>query len=267
MGRTALSRGALALAIVGPLLVGGCTGSAALPTCAPGGASACSRVLFLGNSYTYVNDLPGTFAGLAQSGGRQVEVAMVANGGETLSDHEASPDSTGKIAAEDWNYVVLQEQSEQGATDGGRDFMYGPGRALAEKAEAVGAVPMFFMTWAHEDGLPSAGLPDYDSMQRAVDAAYIQIAHELVVPVAPVGFVWYIVHHDHPDISLWQDDGSHPTQAGTYLAACVFYASVFRQSPSGLSFHGSLSDAQAKIMQDEAAEYVLGNLESDWGLR
>jgi hypothetical protein len=74
-----------------------------------------------------------------------------------------------------------------------------------------------------------------------------------------------MVRQDHPDIDLWQTDGSHPTQAGTYLAACVFYASVFRQSPAGLSFHGGVSDEQARSLQDEAGSRVL-DMKSEWGL-
>ena len=86
------------------------------------------------------------------------------------------------------------------------------------------------------------------------------------VPVAPVGYTWYQVRHDHPEIVLWQDDGVHPTPAGTYLAACVFYASIFRQSPVGLSFRGGVSDAQAQVLQAEAGQHVL-DLSEEWGLR
>jgi hypothetical protein len=244
----------------------GCSGTAG-PTCGAGaGAEACTRVLFLGNSYTSVNDLPSTFAQLARSAGRPVEVAMVANGGETLAQHAASAESLDKIASGGWTYVVLQEQSETPATAAGRDEMYAAARTLAGKAQAVGAVPLLFMTWAHEDGLPASGLPTYEAMQQQIDAGYLGIANELKVPVAPVGFTWYVVHHDHPEIGLWSDDGSHPSVAGTYLAACVFYAAIFRQSPEGLSFHGGIPDEQASVLQAEASDNVL-NLQSQWGLR
>ena len=85
------------------------------------------------------------------------------------------------------------------------------------------------------------------------------------MPVAPVGSTWYMVRHDHPEINLWQGDGSHPSRAGTYLAACVLYASIFQRSPEGLSFHGGLSDEQARVLQEEASENVL--LQTQWGLR
>jgi len=255
------------LVCLGLLFVAGC-GGAAGPTCGAGaGAGGCTRVLFLGNSYTYVNDLPSTFDQLAQSGGRPVAVAMVANGGETLADHSASSDSLGKIAAGGWTYVVLQEQSETPTTPAGRDYYtYPAARTLASAVESAGATPILFMTWAHRDGLASLGLPTYESMQQQIDAGYLDVAQELGVPVAPVGFTWYIVRHDHPDIGLWADDGSHPSTAGTYLAACVFYASIFGQSPEGLAFHDGVPDAQAAALQTEAGQQVLG-LKEQWGLR
>jgi hypothetical protein len=254
------------LACIGLIAVAGCA-STAVPTCSAGsGSGACTRVLFLGNSYTYVNDLPSTFAALARSAGRQIEVGMVANGGETLAQHEASSQSRDRITSQGWTYVVLQEQSDTPSTASGRDYsMYPAARALARNIKDAGAVPMFFMTWAHKDGEPSAGLA-YEGMQQQVDAAYAGIATELHVPVAPVGFTWFIVHADHPEMTLWSDDGSHPSIAGTYLAACVFYASIFKQSPVGLSFHDGVPDDQARILQDEAGRHVL-DLQDQWGLR
>ena len=119
---------------------------------------------------------------------------------------------------------------------------------------------------AHKAGLPASGLLTYEAMQQQIDAAYLLIAGELNVPVAPVGFTWYMVRHDHPDIELWQDDGNHPSRAGTYLAACVFYASIFQESPEGLSFHGGISEKQAHDLQAEANDNVLKQ-QTQWRLR
>jgi hypothetical protein len=260
LARFRLAAGLFLLA--GLFALAGCGGPAGLPC----GTGACTRVLFLGNSYTYVNDLPSTFARLAGSAGRPVQVATVANGGETLAQHATSSDSLTAIASERWTYVVLQEQSQTPATWGGRTSMYPAVRTLAGSIEAAGATPMLFMAWAHRDGMPEAGLADYGAMQVQIDNAYLAIAQELRVPVAPVGYTWSMVRQDHPEIALWGDDGSHPNQAGTYLAACVFYAAIFRQSPSGLSFHGGVGDDQARILQDEAGRRVL-DPQAQWGLR
>ena len=244
-----------------------CGGGSSAPTCPADPGSGCLRILFLGNSYTYVNDLPGTFAQLAVAGGRRAETAMVANGGETLDQHASSSDSQSKIAAEHWSYVVLQEQSEIPAFANSREAtMYPAARKLVSAIEAVGAKPLFFQTPAHQGGDPDYGLSGYETMQLAIDDGYQQIARELNVGIAPVGYTWFVLLRDHPDISLWQADGSHPSVAGTYLAACVFFAAFFGASPVGLTWLDGLPSAEAAILQSEAAANVLG-LEAQWGLR
>jgi hypothetical protein len=269
LGRTPLGRTPLraaAILVAGALLPLGC-GASEPPKCSTAAdAAPCTRVLFVGNSYTYVNDLPTTFAQLAVAGGHNVEAAMVANGGETLAQHAVAAETLDKIASAPWSFVVLQEQSETPATSAGRSTMYPAARTLASKVEAAGAEAMFFMTWAHRDGIPAAGIGTYESMQLAIDDGYKGIADELGVPVAPVGFTWFVVRRDHPDLAMWQDDGSHPTATGTYLAACVFYATIFRQSPEGLAFVDGLPGQDAQALQSEAASSVLGN-PAQWGLR
>ena len=98
--RTARRYAARMLVCAATVMAAGC-GGAAGPTCGTGaGAGACTRVLFLGNSFTYVNDLPSTFAQLSKANGRPVDVDMVANGGETLAQHAASSDDTTRISSQ-----------------------------------------------------------------------------------------------------------------------------------------------------------------------
>jgi len=72
-------------------------------------APACTRVLFIGNSYTTVNDLPGVFASLARSGGHRVETKRAAVDGWTLANHADSPATATALTASRWDIVVLQE--------------------------------------------------------------------------------------------------------------------------------------------------------------
>lgn len=264
-GRAPLSVAALLLAVA--LLPIGC-GTSGPPKCSTASnAAPCTRVLFVGNSYTYVNDLPTTFADLAVSGGRNVEAGMVASGGETLAQHAVARETLDKIASASWTFVVLQEQSETPTSSAGRSsMMYPAARTLAARVKAAGAQTMFFMTWAHRDGMAVAGAGTYESMQLAIDDGYISIADELRAAIAPVGFTWFVVRREHPEISMWQDDGSHPTASGTYLAACVFYAAIFRQSPEGLAYFDGLSSQDARVLQAAAASSVLQNPDQ-WGLR
>ena len=218
--------------------------------CNPLARTACVRVLFLGNSYTYVNDLPGVFRDLARAAGRNVETAMVANGGETLAQHAASTDSTGAIGSSRWQVVVLQEQSEIPSVEALRQAqMYPAARSLVGLIRADGATPVLLETWAHQGGWPDYGL-DFAGMQAAIDQGYGTIAGELKVSVAPAGKAWQDVVQADPAISLWQPDGSHPTPAGTFLAACVLYTRIFGPCPTGSGYSDGLpSSVTAALLQ------------------
>jgi hypothetical protein len=238
------------------LAPGACSGN---PGC--GGIkdpAACTRVLFIGNSYTYVNDLPSVFASLAGSGGHRVETGVLAEAGWTLAQHVGSPDTRTKLRSARWNLVVLQEQSEIPSVERLRQGqMYPAARTLVRMVRDAGAQPLFFVTWGHRDGWPQDGLPDYAGMQGAVDDGYLAIAGEQHAALAPVGLAWSVLVRQKAGTSLWQADGSHPTTTGTYLAACVFYATVFKHSPRGLAYHSDLSGAEAARLQDVAGAIAL----------
>ena len=238
----------------------GCSGCTAAPAPLRGcdGATACTRILFIGNSYTYVNDLPTMFARLAEAGGHRVETGMAAVGGATFADQVGSADTHSKLAGSKWTYVVLQEQSEIPSIAQSRAAeMYPNARLLVQRVRNTGATPAFFLTWGHRNGWPENGLGTYASMQAQLDTGYRAIADELKVGVVPVGDAWAAAHAADAGLDLWQPDGSHPTATGTYLAACVFYAAVFHQSPGGLDYTADLAADTAHAIQGTAATQVL----------
>ena len=235
------------------------------PGCSLPGAT-CTRVLFIGNSYTSVNDLPGTFADLAWAGGHRVQTEALDEGGWTLAEHLSASETAPTIGSERWDEVVLQEQSQIPSLAADRiSMMYPAATRLVAMVRQHGAAPLFYLTFAHQAGWPEEGLPDYSSMQAAIDAGYIGIADQLGVPVAPVGAAWQTVVDAASHPAMWQSDGSHPTVSGTYLAACVFYATIFRQSPLGLGYADGLPNAEARTLQTAAAKTVLGD-SALWGL-
>jgi hypothetical protein len=246
----------LVLVCLGVLLVLGGFGLARLAEspCGPLSRTPCVRVLFLGNSYTYVNDLPAVFRDLARAGGRNVETGMVANGGETLAQHAASPDSLGAIRGSRWQFVVLQEQSEIPALAAAwQTQMFPATETLVASIRSAGATPILLETWAHRDGLPDQGLDDA-AMQAAITQGYRSLGAALGVAVAPAGEAWQTVLRANPTIALWQADGSHPSPAGTYLAACVLYARIFDASPVGIADTGGLSPDVAQALQVAAEQ-------------
>lgn len=217
-------------------------------SCNPFAQSPCVRVLFLGNSFTYVNDLPSVLRDLARAAGRNIETRMVANGGETLQDHAASADSLNAIRNTHAQFIVLQEQSQIPSVESFRQSqMYPAARSLVASVRSAGATPILLETWAHRDGWSDYRL-DYSAMQAAVNQAYATIATELKVSVAPAGQAWQTVLSQDPGIVLWQADGIHPSPAGTYLAACVLYTRLFGPCPSSTSYTEGLSPAVAAIL-------------------
>ena len=175
-----------------------------------------------------------------------------------LSDHVKSAETLDKIKSSKWNFVVLQEQSQVPANEQARATqMYPAARTLVGKIKETGAVPIFFVTWAHRAGWPENGLPTYESMQLQIDGGYMEIGQELKAQIAPVGFAWYKLRKQNPQLDLWQADGSHPKEEGTYLAACVFYAVIFHKSPQGLTYPSNLSRENAGVLQKIAADTVL----------
>lgn len=217
------------------------------------------RVLFLGNSFTQVNDLPRLVAQLTEAGTEPVhfEYEMRAPGGETLQAHARSNEVAALLHGRSWEWVVLQEQSRVPAYEGPTRtaFMYPAARQLDALARACGARTVFYETWGYKKGDPQQGPGDsFEAMQQRLVDGYATIARELSAAVAPVGPAWARAHAARPGLELWGPDGMHPAPAGSYLAACVLYTVFHGHAPVGNPFHGGLSDADARFLQQVAAD-------------
>ncbi len=217
-------------------------------------------ILFIGNSFTAVNDLPGMFVQLAKSGGSAVNARMCAPGGYRLIQHVSDPSTLSKLSSQKWDIVVLQEQSQAPAIQTEREtYMYPAVRSFDGLIRKAGSVPLLYMTWGRKHGCPEIGFSDYGSMQEKLIEGYLGIAKELSIECAPVGIAWKTAVERRPYLELWAADGIHPSPAGTYLAACIFYAVIYHHSPEGLNFTAGLSFSDAGFLQAIAAETVLKN--------
>ncbi len=216
------------------------------------------KILFVGNSYIYVNDLPGVFSGLARAGGHATHVDSVAYPGWTLEQHAHSSVTRSLISQKSWDYIVLQEQSVLPVFSADRRRRMIPAaRILKKEAQAREARILLLMTWAHRDGLNQTGLNTFVRMGNALAAAYQETGQELGIAVIPVGSAWQEARRQKPLFPLWQEDGSHPSQSGTYLTACVFYAALFKESPVGLECTAGLTQRTCAFLQNVAAATVL----------
>jgi hypothetical protein len=215
------------------------------------------QVLFIGNSYTFVNNMPEMFASLVRDAGYNVRVEMTATGGWTLADHVASQETRKLIAEGTWDYVVLQEQSVIPSVAQRRTTEMSPAaRVLVDQIHAAGGQPLLFMTWGRRDGLPDYGFDNFTSMQAQLQSGYTKVAESLDTAVVPVGLAWQRRFEENSAISLWDSDGSHPSVEGSYLTACVFYAFIVEESPIGLEFTAGLHAERALQLQRTASKTV-----------
>lgn len=224
-------------------------------------------VLFIGNSYTYVNDLPGTLGSLAGSLGKEITIDSKTNGGYTFQSHTNDPLTYSKIHSKPWDVVVIQGQSQEPSfPDSQVDTQTLPyALQLSDSIWANNACGnvMYFMTWGRQNGDPQwSEINTFEKMNTRLYNAYMRMADSSDRSmVSPVGRVWSYVRANHPGINLYNPDESHPSAEGTYLAACTFYASLFQQSPAGSNYYGGLNAATAGILQNAAAAVVLDSLD------
>lgn len=230
-----------------------------------------TRVLFIGNSYTGVNDLPGMFYQLSLSLGDTVIYDSNSPGGYTFNMHSTNSTTLQKIALPGWDFVVLQAQSQepsfspaQVATD---TYPYAAKLDSLVHAANTCAYTMFYMTWGRKYGDASncAFYPPvctFNGMNERLRASYLQMGTDNFSRVSPVGVAWKNAWFADSTINLWSGDNSHPSIAGTYLTACVFYASIFKQSPVGASYTAGLTIPQASFLQSIAQQTVFDSLDT-----
>ncbi len=205
------------------------------------------QVLFIGNSLTYVNDLPRMVAELARAGKqRPVRYERETPGGCTLEKHWKDGKALAKIQSRKWDFVVLQDHSQAGLKR--HDAMLDYGRNFDAEISKAGAKTLLYLTWANQNK------PDD---QTVIDKAYLDLSKELHAKVAPVGIAWAAALTADKGLVLHQPDRLHPNPTGTYLAACVFYGTIYGKSPEGLpGSAGKLTDDAARPLQAIAWQAV-----------
>ncbi len=228
-----------------------------------------SRALFIGNSYTQYNNLPSLVANLAAADGINMVVDSYTPGGYTFQQHSTDATAIAKINSQQWDFVILQEQSQRPS--------FSPAQ-VASQVYPYAAVldslilnnnpcseTVFYMTWGRKNGDAAncANYPPictYDGMQARLRESYMEMGMNNQATVSPVGAAWKLVRTWNPNFDLYVSDESHPSLHGSYLAACVHYATLFHKSPIGNSFISSLSQNDAALLQSAAHAVVIDSL-------
>lgn len=209
-------------------------------------------ILFVGNSLTYVNDLPGILQAMADSaGGKKLAVATVAFPNYALEDHWAEGTAVAAIKGGGWEFVIMQQGSS--ALISSRVSLRQWTGNFATEIRKVKAQTGLYMVWPQSDR-------QFDFQD--VITSYTLAASDVDGTLFPVGAAWLAVWKRDPSVALYSADGLHPSIEGSYLAAAVMYAKLYGKSPVGLParlrLHSgatvSVEKSLAALLQAAAAE-------------
>lgn len=236
------------------MLIAAClatSGNAQTVPSRPSVASAALRVLFIGNSFTSNNNLPSMLTELAMSpdSSRRIQTESIAVASATLETHWKSGDARTSIQNGNFDYVILQEHSYRPIEESEKMYVYA--RLFDEEIKKSGARTVLFLTWSKSNE---------PANQALLDHAYFTLGKELNALVAPVGPAWKAALRLDPAIPLYDtSDGRHPTETGSYLAACVFYLvmNADRERCPALE-HRAISGRDLETVRRSAFQAVTG---------
>ncbi len=218
-------------------------------------------VLFLGNSYTFYNDMPKIVQDLAASVGDVLVKDENTVSSYTFEDHLSDGESIGKMKQGGWDYVVLQEQSTRPVKDISLVETQTFAKAaeldsIREMANPVGDV-MFYMTWGRKNSYDGMSFNEMNDLLRE---RYRTMQSNQNGLISPVGAVWRYVRDNHSGLELYDPDESHPSNIGSYLSAVTFYTSIFQKDPTALNFDFDLSADDAKTIRAAVKAVVFDSL-------
>ncbi|MBQ7923565.1 MAG: DUF4886 domain-containing protein [Clostridia bacterium] len=217
------------------------------------------NILFVGNSFTFYNDLPGMLTEMAAAAGIEMSASRVLVGGAYLNQYADPDHERGKMLLETyptkkWDYIVLQDQSFNPANKP-EDFF-----ASVEKLCAYmdcGAKFLFYSTWAYENNtelLCSTGMT-YTEMLTALTSAYRKAAEIHSGIRVPVGEAFALTGENCADINVYHPDSKHPSPCGTYLAACLFCKAIFGELPEESVIPEGVAAEQCDALRRIAAQF------------
>ncbi len=226
------------------------------------------RVLFVGNSYTYVNDLPNILTQLAQSNNKTILATSYTSGGARFITHWQSENLKQEIKNGNYDIMILQGQSQEVA--------FPPAQFQAEvypyaqKLDSLFKVynpegrVIFFMTWGYKYG-DANNCPfyppfcTYETMSMELCQNYTSMAQDFQSEVSPIGNAWlYVYNQNHSSFDFHSSDNSHPNIKGSYFAACVLYTTIFQNSIHS-NYYASLTSQDALFFQQTASSLFENN--------
>ncbi len=193
------------------------------------------KILFIGNSYTYFNDMPNMLEALAVENGKKMKQYSVTKGGrhlyENLSDGDANTEKIKELVSTNgFDALILQEQSCFAIVDYD-NFLY----AVEKLKDIAGAKrTILYSTWGRKNGsakLEELGLTS-EEMTKKLTEAYISAANATNSEISPVGKAFLKISKELPEAELYDPDLSHPSYLGSAVAAICHYRILFGTMPT-----------------------------------
>ena len=219
-------------------------------------------ILFIGNSFTYGNNMPWLFSNICQDYGYvNVKVDSVMVGSYTLEmfcdpENKYCKQIDEKFATESYDIVILQEQSIRPILK--YDKFRDAAAILTEKARANGARVLLFETWGYAEGYPDLKSNGWTTAEMAnlLAGSYGRLGEELGVEVVYCGLAFLDMYNRNPDIPLYYKDLKHPDIGGSYLVALTFFNYIFHADTTKVNYKpSSLSEEHARILKEAVMEF------------
>lgn len=223
-------------------------------------ATKTTKVLFIGNSFTFYGDIPKLFEKIAAGADKKVEVNSITQGSHTLEKFANSNDEFGKkvdetLASNSYDAVVLQEQSTRPLTDYSK-FLAGAEALQSKINKTQNSEIYLYATWGYKDAADARKIT-IPEMEAQLRKAYADAAKTLGVKVCNVGAAFTEVYEKHPELNLYfAADNKHPSYIGSYLSACVHVATILGADPRTSTFNGIPADDTDKVFTEDMAEIL-----------
>jgi len=232
-------------------------------------------ILFIGNSYTYANNMPQMVSDIALSFGDTLNFVSSTTGGATFNVHSTNTNTLNKISQKPWDYIVLQAQSQEPSfspTQVANDvFPYAQILIDSIESNSNCTEPIFFMTWGRKYGDQQncqfyPPICTYLGMQQRLRESYLHMTFNHNATCSPVGICWKESIAQDSTLNLFSPDNSHPSIYGSYLAACAFYSTIFKKPSLGSDYiPNGIDTSTAIFLQTIASNTVLDSL-SVWNI-
>jgi F5/8 type C domain/PKD domain/Secretion system C-terminal sorting domain len=227
------------------------------------------HALFIGNSYTYYNDMPLMVESMAESTGDALQAESSAISGFSLEQHAVNAGTLGKIQLGGWDFVSIQEHSQRPALELSyveeHTFPFAEDLVDATRQYSPCAEIFFYNTWGRKNGdaeyCPT--IPEvctYTGMDDRLQERYQQMADDNDAILSPVAQVRRQIRELHPEIELYDADQSHPTLVGSYVSALTFYTVILRKDPTLVTFNSTLNATVANQVKAIVKTVVFDDL-------